>query len=208
MCEVVIGGLLHSHKGVSVPDSTPDAVVDHRAGPRACPVCAGSRNVDYLAMSFVRTADDMRELRWLMRHLNGDAAAHRQDREGRGHHQFRRHPRTVRRDHGGARRSGRRDARRARAGSPEEHHPPLQRGGQARDHGHADAQQHDRESTPDPRRDNRRRQRDFRRDGRGDALRRDGGRQIPAAGGRDDGAASRTLPSSTCTNMPNCTPAN
>lgn len=72
-CEVVTGGLLHSRKGVSVPDSTlslssiTDADREHVR-------FALSQNVDYLAMSFVRTADDLREMRWLMRHLNGDAA--------------------------------------------------------------------------------------------------------------------------------------
>ncbi len=73
MCEVVTGGLLHSNKGVSVPDSSlslssiTDADREHVR-------FALSQHVDYLAMSFVRTADDLREMRWLMRHLNGDAA--------------------------------------------------------------------------------------------------------------------------------------
>jgi pyruvate kinase len=73
VCEVITRGLLKSHKGVSVPDtslslsSITDADRDHIR-------FALEQGVDYLAMSFVRTAEDMRELRWLVRHLNGEAA--------------------------------------------------------------------------------------------------------------------------------------
>ncbi|MBN1564833.1 MAG: pyruvate kinase [Anaerolineae bacterium] len=72
-CEVVIGGWLSSHKGISVPDtslslsSITEADRDHVK-------FALEQGVDYIAMSFVRTADDMRELGWLVRHMNGDAA--------------------------------------------------------------------------------------------------------------------------------------
>ncbi|MCZ7538595.1 MAG: pyruvate kinase [Anaerolineae bacterium] len=72
-CQVVFGGLLSSHKGVSVPDSAlrissiTDEDRDHIR-------FALEQDVDYLAMSFVRTADDLRELRWLVRHLKGEVA--------------------------------------------------------------------------------------------------------------------------------------
>src|SRR5690606_35436568 len=33
-----------------------------------------SKKTDYIAMSFVRSEDDLREMRWLIRHLGGDAA--------------------------------------------------------------------------------------------------------------------------------------
>jgi pyruvate kinase len=72
-CEVVIGGWLSSHKGVSVPDtslrlsSVTEADREHIK-------LALEQGVDYVAMSFVRSADDMRELGWLVRHMSGDAA--------------------------------------------------------------------------------------------------------------------------------------
>ncbi len=71
--EVVTGGLLYSRKGVSVPDTTLtlSSITDDD---RAHVKFALEQGVDYIAMSFVRSADDLRELRWLMRHLNGDAA--------------------------------------------------------------------------------------------------------------------------------------
>lgn len=72
LCDVVSGGMLSSHKGVSVPDSSLSisSITDRD---REHIRFALEQQVDYLAMSFVRTADDMRELRWLMRHLKGDA---------------------------------------------------------------------------------------------------------------------------------------
>ncbi len=73
VCEVVIGGMLSSHKGVSVPDSslTMSSITEED---RDHIRFALEHNVDYLAMSFVRTADDLREMRWLIRHLKGEAA--------------------------------------------------------------------------------------------------------------------------------------
>jgi len=73
LCEVVTGGLLHSNKGVSVPDSSLSLSSITEAD-REHVRFALSQKVDYVAMSFVRTADDLREMRWLMRHLTGDAA--------------------------------------------------------------------------------------------------------------------------------------
>jgi len=72
-CEVITGGRLSSRKGVSVPDtrlsmsSITDEDRDHLR-------FALAQGVDYVAMSFVRTGDDVRELRWLIHHLKGDAA--------------------------------------------------------------------------------------------------------------------------------------
>ena len=71
--EVVIGGPLKSRKGVSAPDAklTLSAITDKD---RDDIEFALSKNCDYIAMSFVRHADDIRELRWLMKHLGKDAA--------------------------------------------------------------------------------------------------------------------------------------
>jgi len=71
-CEVITGGLLRSRKGVSVPD-TALSISSITPDDREHIAFALAHEVDYIALSFVRSADDMRELRWLMRHLNGDA---------------------------------------------------------------------------------------------------------------------------------------
>ena len=72
-CEVVVGGPLSSRKGVSAPEShlTFSALTDKD---RHDVETALKVKADYLAMSFVRSGDDMRELRWLCRHLGGDIA--------------------------------------------------------------------------------------------------------------------------------------
>jgi pyruvate kinase len=73
VCEVINGGLLSSHKGVSVPDtklSMSSITEEDREHVRF----AIEQGVDYLALSFVRSADDIRELRWLVRHLKGEVA--------------------------------------------------------------------------------------------------------------------------------------
>jgi len=72
ICRVVLGGELSSRKGVMAPNAhlTLSAITDKD---REDIEFALSKETDYLAMSFVRSADDIRELRWLMRHLNGEA---------------------------------------------------------------------------------------------------------------------------------------
>lgn len=73
VCEVVIPGPLSSRKGVTAPTArlTLSAITDKD---RADVEFALSQNTDYLAMSFVRSEDDIREMRWLIRHLGGDTA--------------------------------------------------------------------------------------------------------------------------------------
>ena len=71
--------------------------------------------------------------------------------------------------------------RRSRAS--EAHHPAVQRAAEVLDHGDADVGVDDREPSPDTRGGVRRRERGVRRHGRGDALRRDGGRKVPDRGG-------------------------
>lgn len=72
-CEVVIGGPLMSRKGVTAPKArlSLSAITDKD---RADTRFALQQQADYLAMSFVRSADDIRELRWLIRHLGGETA--------------------------------------------------------------------------------------------------------------------------------------
>lgn len=72
VCDVILGGTLSSRKGVMAPNAhlTLSAITDKD---RNDIEFALSKDVDYIAMSFVRSADDIRELRWLMRHLGKDA---------------------------------------------------------------------------------------------------------------------------------------
>lgn len=73
ICEVVIGGALTSRKGIMAPTArlTLSAITDKD---RADIEFALSKNTEYLAMSFVRSEDDIREIRWLIRHLGGETA--------------------------------------------------------------------------------------------------------------------------------------
>lgn len=72
-CKVTLGGVLSSRKGVMAPNAhlTLSAITDKD---RIDIEFALQQETDYLALSFVRSADDIRELRWLMRHIGGDAA--------------------------------------------------------------------------------------------------------------------------------------
>lgn len=74
ICEVIVDGPLHSRKGVSAPESrlTLSALTEKD---RADVKFALEMEVDYIAMSFVRTANDIRELRWLCRFLGTDDVA-------------------------------------------------------------------------------------------------------------------------------------
>jgi pyruvate kinase len=71
--EAVVGGPLSSRKGVSAPNArlTLSAITDKD---RADIEFSLKKNSEYLAMSFVRSEEDIRELRWLIRHLGGDVA--------------------------------------------------------------------------------------------------------------------------------------
>lgn len=71
--EVVVGGALTSRKGVSAPAAklTLSAITDKD---REDTEFALRKKTDYLALSFVRGQEDIRELRWLIRHLGGETA--------------------------------------------------------------------------------------------------------------------------------------
>lgn len=72
-CDVVVGGALKSRKGVSAPKAklTLSAITE-----KDCQDIefALSKNCDYMAMSFVRSADDIRELQGLMARFGKQAA--------------------------------------------------------------------------------------------------------------------------------------
>src|SRR5450432_1436940 len=73
LCEVVVGGPLSSRKGISAPEAhlTLSAITDKD---RVDFKFALEQHVDYVAMSFVRSATDMEQLRALMEEYGGDAA--------------------------------------------------------------------------------------------------------------------------------------
>ena len=72
-CEAIVPGLLKSRKGVSAPNAklTLSAITDKD---RYDIEFALKQNADYIAMSFVRSADDIRQMRWLMNFLGGSSA--------------------------------------------------------------------------------------------------------------------------------------
>jgi pyruvate kinase len=71
VCEAVVGGPLSSRKGVSAPTAklSLSAITDKD---RDDIEFALKKETDYLAMSFVRSEEDIRELRWLIRHLGSE----------------------------------------------------------------------------------------------------------------------------------------
>ncbi|MEZ4666870.1 MAG: pyruvate kinase [Anaerolineae bacterium] len=73
VCEATVPGPLSSRKGVTAPTArlTLSAITDKD---RADIEFALQKNTEYLAMSFVRSEEDIRELRWLIKHLGGDVA--------------------------------------------------------------------------------------------------------------------------------------
>lgn len=65
VCAVVVGGRLSSHKGVAVPDGV-IAISALTAKDRVDAEFAVTQGVDFLALSFVRSPEDVRELRTLL----------------------------------------------------------------------------------------------------------------------------------------------
>ncbi len=72
-CKVVIGGPLKSRKGVSAPNAklTLSAITEKD---KSDIEFALKKKADYIAMSFVRSADDIRQLRWMINFFGGESA--------------------------------------------------------------------------------------------------------------------------------------
>ena len=179
--------MLDTHQGVNLPgvplrgpSLTPKDVADLRYGLRA--------GVDFVALSFVRSARDLRQRPPRDAPARAVGPARLQARALRGDRQPRGDRRRVRRRDGRPRRPRRRAAAGAGPAAPEADHPRLERPGRPGDHRDADARVDGAGRAPDAGRDLRRRERDPRRHRRGDALGRDRGGPVPRAGRRDDGA--------------------
>ena len=147
--------------------------------------------VDFIALSFVRSAADVDDVHADHGRGGQAPARHRQDREAPGGRQPRRDHRRVRRRHGRPRRPRRRAAARGRAARPEARRRDRPPDGQAGDRRDPDARVDDRELPPDPGGGLRLRQRGPRRRRRGHAVRRDQRRRVADPGGPDDGPHHR-----------------
>ena len=149
---VVNGGRLKPRKGVNLPNIKLkiSAITDKD---RADLAFAYDHDLDYVALSFVRDADDVKELiDCHADHLWPQDSDHRQDREAGSVPAHRGDHRGGRRHHGGARRSGGGNLAAGCAADAEKPHPPVQHRRQAGDHRDADAGIDDQQSPPDPRR--------------------------------------------------------
>jgi pyruvate kinase len=69
ICRVVVGGLLHERKGINLPN-TPLPIPSLTEKDRADLEWAMAQNVDYIALSFVRKAEDCKEVKDLIKQLN------------------------------------------------------------------------------------------------------------------------------------------
>lgn len=84
ICEVVVGGILKSNKGINFPDTelTMPAMTDHDY---RCVDFAVEHGFDFLALSFVRTAKDVRELKDYLRKQGARPARPQNQPEGKHH---------------------------------------------------------------------------------------------------------------------------
>ncbi len=69
ICEVIVGGILAERKGINLPNTTLP-IPSLTAKDRVDLEFAIEQNVDYIALSFVRTAEDCKEVRDLIKKLN------------------------------------------------------------------------------------------------------------------------------------------
>ena len=69
VCRVVTGGLLSERKGINLPN-TPLPIPSMTEKDHADLIWAMEQNVDYVALSFVRTADDCKQVKDIIKSLN------------------------------------------------------------------------------------------------------------------------------------------
>ena len=69
LCDVVIGGPMHSHKGINLPDSEISApsITQHDW---RCVDWAVENDLDFLALSFVRSAEEIKQLKSYLKDAN------------------------------------------------------------------------------------------------------------------------------------------
>ena len=83
ICDVIVGGVLKSNKGINFPDTelTVPAMTDHDY---RCVDFAVENGFDFLALSFVRTAKDVRELKDYLRKQGARPARPQKQGDGGG----------------------------------------------------------------------------------------------------------------------------
>ncbi len=84
VCEVMVGGILKSNKGINLPDTdlSVPAITDHDF---RCVDFAVEHGFDFLALSFVRTAKDVRELKDYLRKQGARPARPQKDNSAGKH---------------------------------------------------------------------------------------------------------------------------
>ena len=122
-CEVINGGMLGEHKGINLP-GIPVRVPSLTAKDEVDLDFAIRSGVDAIAVSFVRTAEDVRLVRHRVAVTGRGDVDHRQAGKAAGHRTPGQHSRSSRRRDGGARRPGRGNAAGESSRHPEADHPP------------------------------------------------------------------------------------
>ena len=187
---VLVPGTVSNNKGINLPGvavSVPALSEKDKEDLR----WALHLTVDFIALSFVRSAADVEDVR--RDHEGGGRLppGDREDREAAGDREHRGHRRRLRRLHGRARRPRRGVPARGRAVPAEAGHrgrPSARQAGHRRD---ADARVDDLRAAADPRGGLRRRERRARRRRRRDAVRRDERGGVPHRDRADDGPDHR-----------------
>ena len=137
-CGVLVGGLVSSHKGVNLP-GVPLPIPSLTRKDIEDLEFALELGVDFVALSFVRSAADVHDLKALIEQAGSHAHVIAKIEKAEAIDVARRSPRGDRRRHGRARRPRRRDRVARRAADAEADHRDGARAGEARDHRDADA---------------------------------------------------------------------
>ena len=182
VCQVVVGGALSSHKGINLPGvMLPISAITPKD--RDDLAFGMELGVDLVALSFVRSPEDVVELKKLIAARGPKSAGHRQDRKtgSRGTHTG--NPGGGGRHHGGPGRPGGGNALEGGPPGAEIPHPGGQPAGEAGHHRHPDAGLHGEQPPPHPGGGDGRGQRHPGRHRRGDAFGGDRGGALPGGGG-------------------------
>ena len=187
-CQVRSGGRTRGRPGCTFRRNGCES--SRRRPKTSCLAAAmAAEGVDFLAVSFVRDADDIDQ--GARRHRTAVDPAGRQDRDAVGDRASRRDHRCVRRGDGCPRRPRHRVPTRRRAAHAEADRSDLRRGRSAGHHRDPDDGEHDHRAVADARRGQRCRQRGLRRHGCVDAVGGDRDRRRSCQRGQDDGAGRR-----------------
>ena len=122
-CTVLVGGEVAAHKGVNLP-GVPIPIPALTRKDMDDLEFALELGVDFVALSFVRSAADVRDLKQLVEQAGSPAQVIAKIEKAEAVDALDDDPRGDRRGHGGARRPRRRDRPGLGAADPEAHHRP------------------------------------------------------------------------------------